>query len=102
MTTSVPFINSLSSGNPSEQAYPERGYAHEHVPGEHGHTHEHLNHPGESLAVWRSMSQCLSLVGRFSERDLPEYTARNFEERGFTVGIGGYVAFVTMCPCNST
>ncbi|KAH9986582.1 P-loop containing nucleoside triphosphate hydrolase protein [Russula vinacea] len=74
MTTTVPFINSLSSGNPSERAYPEREYTHAHVPGEHGHTHEHLNHPG-----------------RFSERDLPEYTARNFEERGFTIGIGGPV-----------
>lgn len=30
------------------------------------------------------------LAGRFSERVLPEYTSRNFEERGFTVGIGGY------------
>lgn len=25
---------------------------------------------------------------------MPEYTIRNFEERGFTVGIGGYVAVV--------
>ncbi len=30
-------------------------------------------------------------IGIFSERDLPEYRSRNFEERGFTVGIGGYV-----------
>jgi len=78
MTTTVPFINSLSSGNLTERAYhthdTEREYTHAHVPGDHGHTHEHLNHPG-----------------RFSERDLPEYTARNFEERGFTVGIGGPV-----------
>ena len=27
----------------------------------------------------------------YSERDLPDYSSRNFEERGFTVGIGGYV-----------
>jgi len=80
MTTTVPFINSLSSGvNPgTEQANhthnTEREYTHVHVPGEHGHTHEHLDHPG-----------------KFSERDLPEYTSRNFEERGFTVGIGGPV-----------
>ncbi|KAN0118389.1 urease accessory protein UreG [Russula decolorans] len=80
MTTTVPFINSLSSGvnpstEPANQTHnAEREYTHTHVPGEHGHTHEHLNHPGN-----------------FSERDLPEYTSRNFEERGFTVGIGGPV-----------
>lgn len=28
-------------------------------------------------------------LGKFSERDLPDYSARSFEERGFTVGIGG-------------
>ncbi len=27
-------------------------------------------------------------AGKYSERDLPDYSARNFEERGFTVGIG--------------
>lgn len=42
--------------------------------GEHGHTHDHLDHPG-----------------KFAERDLPDYSTRNFEERGFTVGIGGPV-----------
>ncbi|TFK20589.1 urease accessory protein ureG [Coprinopsis marcescibilis] len=41
---------------------------------EHGHTHEHMEHPG-----------------RYAERDLPDYSVRNFEERGFTVGIGGPV-----------
>jgi len=59
MTTTVPFINSLSSGvNPStERAIhthnTEREYTHAHVPGDHGHTHEHLNHPGRSLIVWQ-------------------------------------------------
>jgi hypothetical protein len=62
MTTTVPFINSLSSGvSPNtERANPihntEREYTHAHVPGEHGHTHEQLNHPGRSLAVWRFTS----------------------------------------------
>ena len=57
MTTTVPFINNLSSGvTPSlEQADHthniESDYTHEHVLGEHGHTHEHLNHPGGSTAV---------------------------------------------------
>lgn len=29
--------------------------------------------------------------GKFAERDLPDYSSRNFEERGFTIGIGGYL-----------
>lgn len=28
---------------------------------------------------------------------MPNYTARNFEERGFTVGIGGYVCLSHAC-----
>lgn len=49
-------------------------HSHEHGPGEHGHTHEHLEN-----------------AGKFSDRDLPDYSLRNFEERGFTIGIGGPV-----------
>jgi len=75
---SVQFINNLSS----TKADPDAGHIHDHgngshthdAPGDHGHTHEHLEH-----------------AGKFSERDLPDYSARNFEERGFTVGIGGPV-----------
>ncbi|KIY43203.1 urease accessory protein ureG [Fistulina hepatica ATCC 64428] len=48
-------------------------HSHEHG-GEHGHTHEHLDS-----------------AGKYSERDLPDYSSRNFEERGFTIGIGGPV-----------
>jgi len=80
MSSTVPFINSLSSGvNPgTARAYHthdmESEHFHSHGPGEHGHAHEHLENPG-----------------KFSERDMPEYASRNFEERGFTVGIGGPV-----------
>jgi hypothetical protein len=31
--------------------------------------------------------------GKYSERDMPDYSNRNFPERGFTVGIGGQVYF---------
>jgi len=41
---------------------------------DHGHTHEHLEH-----------------AGKFAERDLTDWSGRDFEERGFTVGIGGPV-----------
>lgn len=73
MATTVQFINNLSSSGTHFQET-DRGHSHAHGPGEHGHTHDHLDHPG-----------------RFKERDMPEYASRNFEERGFTVGIGGPV-----------
>ncbi|KAH9048719.1 urease accessory protein UreG [Lactarius hengduanensis] len=76
MASTVQFINNLSStGSPSTARPHETGdHTHAHGTGEHGHTHDHLDHPG-----------------RFQERDMPEYASRNFEERGFTVGIGGPV-----------
>ncbi|KAF4617310.1 hypothetical protein D9613_006009 [Agrocybe pediades] len=74
----VQFINNLASSD----TQPDAGHSHDHGsgshthdgPGDHGHTHEHLEH-----------------AGKYSERDLPDYSSRNFEERGFTVGIGGPV-----------
>lgn len=44
------------------------------TPDEHGHTHEHLEH-----------------AGKFAERDLPDYSGRDWTERAFTIGIGGPV-----------
>jgi len=73
----VQFINNLSpgTGQPAGSLTHEHGgEAHTHGAGEHGHTHEHLEHPG-----------------KYAERDMPNYTGRNFEERGFTIGIGGPV-----------
>ncbi|KAH8077027.1 urease accessory protein UreG [Cristinia sonorae] len=74
----VQFINNLSAtvasqSPPLAHSHDPSGPVHDHG-GEHGHTHEHLENPG-----------------KFSERDMPNYTSRNFEERGFTVGIGGPV-----------
>ncbi|KAH7925890.1 urease accessory protein UreG [Leucogyrophana mollusca] len=75
---SVQFINSLgpSAQSPVGQTHSHElgGAQHSHDAQEHGHTHEHLEHPG-----------------KFAERDLPDYSLRNFEERGFTIGIGGPV-----------
>ncbi|KAF9013361.1 P-loop containing nucleoside triphosphate hydrolase protein [Cyathus striatus] len=72
---SVQFINNLSSStNPQSDHSHDRGsHTHDHG-GDHGHTHEHLEN-----------------AGKYAERDLPDYSSRNFEERGFTVGIGGPV-----------
>lgn len=98
---SVPFINNLSaSANPTQHAHEHGGAVHSHDHGgEHGHTHEHLDHPGMPLISYRVSFHVLhDRPGKFAERDLPDYTSRNFHERGFTVGIGGYVdMMVTVC-----
>jgi len=72
----VQFINNLSSSQETQPSHShEHGeISHSHGLGEHGHTHEHLDHPG-----------------KFAERDLPDYSKRDFQERGFTIGIGGPV-----------
>ena len=36
---------------------------------EHGHTHEIMEHPG-----------------KYGERDMPDYTGRDWHERAFTIG----------------
>ncbi|RXW23412.1 hypothetical protein EST38_g2467 [Candolleomyces aberdarensis] len=74
----VQFINKASStsepsGGHTHSHDGQASHSHDHG-GDHGHTHEQLDHPG-----------------KFHERDLPDYSSRNFEERGFTVGIGGPV-----------
>ncbi|KAI8969605.1 urease accessory protein UreG [Trametes punicea] len=77
MSDTVQFIHNLSSTSNSQGSFThshDDGPNYSHGLDEHGHTHEHLDHPG-----------------KFSERDMPNYSSRNFEERGFTVGIGGPV-----------
>ncbi|EJF59374.1 urease accessory protein UreG [Dichomitus squalens LYAD-421 SS1] len=76
MSDPVQFINNLSGAGAAGLAHTHshEGHTHSHGPNEHGHTHEILDHPGT-----------------FTERDMPDYASRNFEERGFTVGIGGPV-----------
>lgn len=75
----VQFINNLTTpvtgqaGPPHTHSH-EGGPSHSHDGGDHGHTHEVLDHPG-----------------KYAERDMPDYSGRNWEERGFTVGIGGPV-----------
>jgi hypothetical protein len=36
-----------------------------------------------------SLNDELMNPGKYSERDMPDYSNRNFSERGFTIGIGG-------------
>ncbi|KAF8517379.1 P-loop containing nucleoside triphosphate hydrolase protein [Hysterangium stoloniferum] len=72
----VKFQNQLSGSTEPDFSHDHGdGSVHSHAPGnEHGHTHEHLEH-----------------AGKYAERDLPDYSSRNFVERGFTIGIGGPV-----------
>jgi len=75
---SIEFINNLAGiGNDRfnfrSHSHDQHSHSHDHG-GEHGHTHDHYDHPG-----------------KYSERDLPDYSNRNFVERGFTIGIGGPV-----------
>ncbi|KAI0822330.1 CobW/HypB/UreG, nucleotide-binding domain-containing protein [Trametes gibbosa] len=77
MSDTVQFINNLTGATGALGGHTHShgdGPSHTHGADEHGHTHEHLDHPG-----------------KYAERDMPNYTSRNFEERGFTVGIGGPV-----------
>ena len=92
---SVQFINNLNGReNGAAHAHDHSdGHTHSHDgPGDHGHTHEHLEHAGTGVALMsgtRSKIHDYLCIGKYHERDLPEYSQRNFEERGFTVGIGG-------------
>ncbi|CED82408.1 urease accessory protein [Phaffia rhodozyma] len=73
-----------NSGTSTPDVNHALSHAHDHALGshahdgtwtpEHGHTHEHLEH-----------------AGKFSERDLPDWSGRDWNERAFTIGIGGPV-----------
>lgn len=59
---------------PHSHSHAHDGHAHAHGAQEHGHTHEHMDHPG-----------------KFTARELPNYEGRDWDERAFTIGIGGPV-----------
>lgn len=61
------------------------GASHSHGGGDHGHTHEILDGPGSFLG-----------------REMPIIEGRDWEERAFTIGIGGYVAFSPLNACQSS
>lgn len=54
-------------------AHSHDGASHSHAGGDHGHTHEILDGPGSFLG-----------------REMPIIEGRNWEDRSFTIGIGGY------------
>lgn len=62
-------------GSAGAAAAEAHSHSHSHAgAGEHGHTHPIMEHPG-----------------KFSQRDLPDYSKRDWQERAFTVGLGGPV-----------
>jgi urease accessory protein len=69
MNPTQPHAHSHSHGPEHSHTH---GHGHNHSHGDHGHTHEHLDHPGH-----------------FHLRDRP--LNRDFNRRGFTVGVGGPV-----------
>lgn len=66
--SSVPFIHSAPVAGDGDD------HSHSHGGADHGHTHDIMDHPG-----------------KFNDRLLPNYSSRNWNERAFTVGIGGPV-----------
>jgi urease accessory protein len=63
-----------SSATPHTHSHSSDHHSHDSSAQDHGHMHEQMDHPG-----------------KFQERDLPDFTGRNWNERGFTIGIGGPV-----------
>lgn len=74
----IGYIGTASGVSTAASAAPatnhDHGHSHSHGAGEHGHTHPIMEHPG-----------------KFHQRDLPDFSKRDWQERAFTVGLGGPV-----------
>eukprot|EP00960_Hanusia_phi_P054662 762732-Hanusia_phi.AAC.2 len=81
-----------SNGNSDEHGHDhEHGHSHEHGH-EHGHTHEHMDNPG-MLSSEEEGAGLNVPSGSFEDREKPikPHQGRDWDERAFTVGIGGPV-----------
>jgi len=56
------------------------------------HTHSHPNGDGFSAATHGHTHEILSGPGSYTAREMPLTEGRDWKERAFTVGIGGYVS----------
>jgi hypothetical protein len=45
----------------------------------------------------RGFREANTRLGKFAERDLPDYSGRDWNERAFTIGIGGCVVSRRRC-----
>jgi hypothetical protein len=66
-------------------SHSHEGASHSHEAADHGHTHEILDGPGSYLG-----------------RELPIIEGRDWEDRSFTIGIGGYDDTRVTCTCRYT
>lgn len=57
----------------------------------HGHSHDGVGHSHESVVDHGHTHEILDGPGSFLGREMPIVEGRDFKERAFTVGIGGYV-----------
>jgi urease accessory protein len=64
----------------ASHSHDHEDHGHSHDAQDHGHSHEILDGPGSFLG-----------------REMPIVEGRDFRERAFTVGIGGYVPSSTGC-----
>ena len=74
-------------------------HSHDHG-GEHGHTHEQYNGPGRLYTILISRpNSCLRshILGSFVGREQPIISGRDWTDRAYTIGIGGYVFKMLAC-----
>ncbi|GAA6057992.1 hypothetical protein JCM3770_004604 [Rhodotorula araucariae] len=75
MAPTAQFLPAPALGAPHSHDHDhDHGHSHDHGAQEHGHTHDIMEHPG-----------------KFTERDMPDFSGRDWKQRGFTIGIGGPV-----------
>ncbi|KAL8280221.1 hypothetical protein RQP46_007335 [Phenoliferia psychrophenolica] len=71
---------------------PPTGSAHQHDEHSHSHSHDHdHDHEHHGADPHGHTHELMEHPGKFSERDLPDHSGRNWKERAFTIGIGGPV-----------
>ena len=63
------------------------------------HTHSHPNGHGFDPATHGHTHEILSGPGSYTAREMPLMEGRDWKERAFTVGIGGYVFYPPLLPC---
>ncbi|KAK4049265.1 hypothetical protein OIV83_004201 [Microbotryomycetes sp. JL201] len=102
----VTFLPPTSSTTTSPSSH-----SHSHDHSSHSHSHDHSSTltqqqpaPGYTAQQWAQLTDKqkfiiehghdhsgMEHVGKFGERDMPDFTKRNWQERAFTIGIGGPV-----------
>jgi urease accessory protein len=69
-------------------------HSHDHGFGGHSHDHSHSHDIRFSAAEHGHSHEILDGPGSYLAREMPIVEGRDWKERAFTVGIGGYVSIV--------